>query len=187
MGGRSPTRRLGVLWAPAQPLTLPRREIAAQAAGVRSNRGVEAPEALTWGPQPLLTACHRASGREAGSTLGHVDPGPGGAQRPTGLGEKQFKARGRVLGLPAAGRGPRLVPGSQDPRSSCPGQAGPACADGEAQEGPAAVLTVPKTPTEDCPHILKSLEKEACPRSPHLNQGPVTYFLVSIAQSSHQR
>lgn len=144
--------------SPPPPLS---REISAQAAGVRSNRGVEAPEALTWSPQPLPTACHRASGREARATFGHMDPGPGGAQRLIGLGEKQFKAQGRVLGLPAARGGPRLVPGSRDPRSSRLGQAGPARADGEGQEGPAAILTVPKMSTEDCSHALKSLEKEA--------------------------
>lgn len=40
------------------------------------------------------------------------------------------------------------------------------------QEGLAAVLTVPKTPTEDCPHALKCLEIEARPQLPHLKSGP---------------
>lgn len=53
-GGRSPTRR-PVLWASAQPPP-PSREIAAQAAEVRSNRGRRPREALTWKPQPSPTA-----------------------------------------------------------------------------------------------------------------------------------
>ena len=40
------------------------------------------------------------------------------------------------------------------------------------QEGPAAVLTVPKTPTEDCPHALKCLGREAHPQLPHLKSVP---------------
>lgn len=85
-GGALTHMEVGAPVGPSPAPTLHGREITAQAAQVRSNRGVLASEALTWSPRPLLTACHGASGREAGAALGHVDPGSGGAQRSAGFG-----------------------------------------------------------------------------------------------------
>lgn len=93
--------KAGVLWASAPP---PSREIAAQAAGVRSNRAWRpgGPDVETPAPP---TACHRASGREARATFDH-GPKPRWGSEADWFWAKQFKARGRVLGLPAAREAP---------------------------------------------------------------------------------
>lgn len=69
--------------APGQPPTRPSREITAQAA-----RGPDT-EPLQPSQQPTAGA----SIRPAGATLGHVHPGPGGAQRLTSFGREETQGR----------------------------------------------------------------------------------------------
>ena len=153
---------------------LPRQGNRSSGSWSEKQQGRGGPGGPDVGPPAPPDSLPRSQWQRSWVHLGPRGPRPRWGSEADWFGREAIHGSGRVLGLPAAGGGPRLVPGSQDPISSCLGQAGPACADGEAQEGLAAVLTVPKTPTEDCPHVLKSLEKEACPRLPHLNQSPVT-------------